>query len=743
MKVDGRISALASLKEGARKDFQDSVHRLVNLVGSVNPLQLLAHFAYYDQLHLQDTKDGSNYTPASQSAVEWLQALTLRVSVSAVEHSMTTCPTPQQLAVANHSLNTAEESCALMRLPTGRPPESIEVASETIRHHTAFVRNEGYGSQLRRLHLQLFQPLDKGFKDLEGVSLSEVATFLWALLDSVERRVNDELMLRRKIVGQPTANRVIKAFATLIECPADEVRKEMGAFASDLRAVRAAVVDWLDSRNFRLFWFTESDLAQLLQPRVSSETVRSLLKTISLPFGALEGADPEKLLLDNPVWTKPLIDAGGDCYYCPFVGSVPSFGLEILEQLLHKHPELTNRYVQDVRPAYLEKQTEAVVRKAFPQAKIWRGLRWKGSDGRDYENDVLAMIDTHVLVFECKSGRVRPRAQRGDPAAMKTDLGKLIGDAAVQGRRFADFLLASKGVFQLQDATGRLHQIDLRQVIRTTSVNITLDYVGQLGVERRLLNESGLLAASTPIVPTIPLHDLENIFELLNEPAIASHYLNRRPEITSSNHILASENAMLALYLMTSFDFGEVEGDSGQRFVIPDLGQRLNPYFMAKERGINAPKPSPRLVQWWHDILAKFEQRKFPGWIEAAHVLLSVGYERQREFERLCKRVTKDVRNNWHQEHQNTCVMVIGPTFRRTAIVFLAIKMRSQEQVRELVQDRIERSVRENDVLRILVITYSAGERVYPYLGAYFHCPELQGMAASGLAQELSPSPPC
>lgn len=82
MRIDGRISALASLREGARKDFQDSVHRLVNLVGSANPLQLLAHFAYYDQLHLQETKNGSNYTPASQSAVEWLQALTLRVSVS-------------------------------------------------------------------------------------------------------------------------------------------------------------------------------------------------------------------------------------------------------------------------------------------------------------------------------------------------------------------------------------------------------------------------------------------------------------------------------------------------------------------------------------------------------------------------------------------------------------------------------------------------------------------------------------
>jgi hypothetical protein len=426
------------------------------------------------------------------------------------------------------------------------------------------------------------------------------------------------------------------------------------------------------------------------------------------------------------VWTRPFFAVGGGSYYCPVIGLVQSFGLEIMEGLIRPHQDLWEKYGQEVRGRYLEDRTEALVRAAYPQAKVYRGLKWPGADGKDYENDVLVIIDNHALVFECKSGRVRALAQRGNPAAMKTEIEKIIGDPSRQGRRFAEYLLAQKRVVRLPDATGKMRELDLTSLLRATPVNITLDYVGHLGVQQRLLLSANLVSSDTALTATLPLHELENILELLDRPAISTHYLRRRSEIASANDMLAEENGMLALYLATGFDFGEAEGDPQHQFVVTGLGKKLDPYFRRKEFGKSVSKPTRRLRGWWSDLLAKFEAKQFPGWIESSHALLSVGYERQEQFEQLCKQLVRNVRTNWRDPlHNNTCVLIVGSPSWRTAVIYLVVKNQTREELHELVNDRMQRAVDSHGVKRAIVIATSAIERTYPYLGVYFHCAEM------------------
>ena len=88
-----------------------------------------------------------------------------------------------------------------------------------------------------------------------------------------------------------------------------------------------------------------------------------------------------------------------------------SFGLQMVERLLAPHSKLKTRYQDEVRGEFLERRTAQAVRKAFPDAQIYCGLKWTDKEGRGCENDVLVLLDTHALVFgvqEWPDARPRP-----------------------------------------------------------------------------------------------------------------------------------------------------------------------------------------------------------------------------------------------------------------------------------------------------------------------------------------------
>jgi hypothetical protein len=73
----------------AKADFEKSVLRLREIAASVNPFQLLAHFAYYDRLMLTISPQGSGrYEAVEQDSVELLQALILQVPEGTLQTSL-------------------------------------------------------------------------------------------------------------------------------------------------------------------------------------------------------------------------------------------------------------------------------------------------------------------------------------------------------------------------------------------------------------------------------------------------------------------------------------------------------------------------------------------------------------------------------------------------------------------------------------------------------------------------------
>ena len=66
---------------------------------------------------------------------------------------------------------------------------------------------------------------------------------------------------------------------------------------------------------------------------------------------------------------------------------------------------MKERY-SNTRAQYLEEAIEKLLRSALPHASIFRGVAWTDDDGKEYENDVVAMLGNTIFLFEAKSGRI-------------------------------------------------------------------------------------------------------------------------------------------------------------------------------------------------------------------------------------------------------------------------------------------------------------------------------------------------
>src|SRR5205823_674137 len=81
-----------------------------------------------------------------------------------------------------------------------------------------------------------------------------------------------------------------------------------------------------------------------------------------------------------------------------------SFALEMMEDLIRAVPNLPAKYERR-RGKYLEDEIERLFVSAFPSAKVYRGSLWHDPEtGKDFENDLLVLLDSYEIVVEANLG---------------------------------------------------------------------------------------------------------------------------------------------------------------------------------------------------------------------------------------------------------------------------------------------------------------------------------------------------
>ncbi|MDA4133580.1 MAG: hypothetical protein OK454_10740, partial [Thaumarchaeota archaeon] len=169
-------------------------------------------------------------------------------------------------------------------------------------------------------------------------------------------------------------------------------------------------------------------------PAQSDRTkVQAVLDSLSFQFVDLASENPQHLMMQSKIRTRPLIRVADGTYFLPVVGLVHSFFVEIVETILKPNEALKKRYHKR-RAAFLEEELCRLLSSAFPGCPVHAGTTGISPlDGKEFENDCLVVVGPLALVFEAKSERVDDAARRGGTKTLLDHYGTLVQEPAKQG----------------------------------------------------------------------------------------------------------------------------------------------------------------------------------------------------------------------------------------------------------------------------------------------------------------------
>ncbi len=694
--------------------------RFDQLIHACNPIQVLSHFAFYDRFLYNVQKSGI-YKPLLQHSVEFFQGYFLSVPIEELNVHITSA---EVLLELNEVLKGLEATFPMLGFGKQREDADMDrtrsLLSHELRAHTYGVRNAGYFQQVMTQLREVFGDLDSAFESTRGVKLSSLVTMNERVLKLIEVRLQAHVAAAFKAPCRNTAADAVNAYCNARNLSQDirsEMLNECTIHRLNVEEARNMCAHHAGLTLPQIYTVELSDFVAAYPDPVDPHRLLSVLAEWSLPPQGLIGFNRAHLFLNNPIWQKPIVQIGPDLFLWPMVELFHSFGLEMLEGLIRSEPSLWERYQSKARAVYLEERVYALCRDAFPDAQIFHGSIWRDpQNGVDGENDVLVLLDTVALTIECKSGRITPEARRGLPDRLRREIHKLIEDAAKQNARFAKLLLQSNEVLKFPTRKCGVNEIDASKIKRVIPLNVTLDYFGPLACATRDLLDSNLIDSAITTAPTLALVDFENVLHLLETPIERLHYFARRGEIERNISLYAGEEDLLACYLATGLNFGPLEGEHTGRINLGKMQDSIQPYLMAYHSGRPQTKPHRKFTDWWKQILDRLQSRSFHNWTQAAFVILDVRYEDQVNFERDVKRLSKEVRSNWHHPgHNNTVVGVNGPLHRSTAVGAVIVKRVDREQRNGIIVESMKFAVEKAKTEEVVMLCLAADKPNKPY----------------------------
>lgn len=738
-KLDDATRKKAAEKIGAqaRRDFESSLQDLQKLIRSCNPFQALAHLEYYDGTMLDQpsikkaAEEKSDYRPVQQFALEFFQALFLSTPVSELPVHIT----PSNVLVEiNKALNKLGESYMLLGMGEDWIDDDAAMHRNSlnrhIRHHTFAVRNAGFQDQvIAQLH-GIFQPLDNEFSKRTGIELSSLIKMWENIADRYAQRLNEDIKKMAAAFKGTSPNDIITRYAEAMNVESktvDLINESFERSDQSIGAAKAICQNHYERSIIKFYHYDLKDFVECYPKTVVPENLEKILRKWSVSIEGLVGENIERFLLDNPIWKRPIITHPElEWFFWPIPQIFHSFGIEMLENLLHDHPDLEAAYQSAIRADYLEKEVVRMLRTFFKGAAIYQNLQWSDPvTKRTYETDVLLVIDNVALIVECKSGKITPSARRGAPDRVRKEIKKLIEEASEQSLRFASLLSNLSESIRLKPRKGPVVTIDPGSVKKVIRLTVTLDFFGPLACDVRSMLAAGLLSAEIASAPTIALVDLDLILHMLPCPTQPLHYFARRSELEKRLGLSGDECDLLAFYMATGFNLGDLEFDEKRFIAFANLGSQLEPYMHARSAGISITKPRSKLTPRWLRLLSAFEARRFKGWVQASFILLSVAPEDQEVFEQHERKMLFQIASTSRRDDElNVVASIHGPAQRRTGLLSIGVRTRDREERRRIIENAVTDFIEREGIQEVLFLCHYVFDPSPPYVVAGLHMPK-------------------
>jgi hypothetical protein len=715
---------LVEIGEEHHAKYEESFANLQKEILKWEPLYLLSASSFYSTF---DSDSRIQRDPKRirifQYHLELLQSLVLGNKREAYTSDF---PQPQVIGTLRKLLDESSKSFPMRRYAKLTPAMSEEEryrmrVLEDVRSHTQSVRNWGYPQQVKRILKDLFAPLDNDVERETGVNLRGLIDMWFVISTMLIKRVQTHLDKFGPIMGAKSLKEAVEIFWSvspqMISKPED-----MMAFLHEqglnLKQTRYFLLSYSDRWLPDIYTLTFSEFLNSYPVSVDDAALKTMLDKWAFSFGDLASENPEHFFLGNPVWRRPLIRLESDRYFMPLPGLFLSFALELMEDVIRSVPNLLAKYERR-RAKFLEDESERLFVSAFPSAKVYRGSLWHDpTTGKDFENDLLVLIDSYQIIVEAKSGKVSAPARRGAVSSLEKEIKELIVDPSLQAMRFAEYLQRTRGKHQFTTLAGNVNEVDNTDCHETIRLNVTLDILANVQARWTDLRRAGLIPDDADIGVTLSLADLDLVFDLLDTTCERIHYLARRAEFERNAHYIADEADLIAFYIDNGFNIGEAEYD-GTPLVIYGISEILAPYYMSVWTGEKVQKPRRPYTKWWTLVLERMERQPIERWSEIGYMLLSLSFEEQAFFEKEFRRIQRNVAMKKPLRRSgNAYILLSGPEERRNAVVGLAYKKIAKEKRDSMMAEAVLPAFQKEPITRALAIGVNVEKVIsdsYPY----------------------------
>ena len=713
-----RIKVLRSVGEEAEEKFETKYKDLLKWFDEHDQLNFLSFVSYY----FFTSKEGDD-EEARTGTIEFPPHIQEILQALSLTKERNYEPKPFLGKSPFDLQNSLKEIKDLLDLKFFNFPEAIKTENDFNKYKlridfmadTMAVRGWCYNHQLQKMLNDLCKGIGKEFFKEFGFS----PHFIFEIIDKLIANVNIKLKIHqgkiREFVSENYYTSVFtayeKVFPQIVKSTKETRENLFNFFKRDLEQLKAAFVSHSDLFLCKIFTFSIDDIFEFLDGKLENNKIALIMDKLSYAFGELKVEDKGHFILNNPIHKKPFIKIDENSYYSCILGVVEHLKLDLLEFFVKDKPNL-NKTLSKVKAEYLENSVRNLFEVNFPTATIMQNVYWYDEKKERHETDLVVSIDDFLFVVESKSGLLTESAKRGATERLFKNLKDLIEAPSYQASKFINYIKSQESQVAIYDKKKRKQLIPKPNYI--IPLGVTLPQFGVNSTILKKLLKLELFDKVEDITSSINLNDLEIVFDILESIPQKIHYLQRRKEIEDTLDFLGDEMDLLAMYLESGFNLGELEENNTHFFNFVLLSKKIDNYVININNGHDQMKPELKLTKWWVDILNFLEKRKPKQWLVQSYILLNIPYDDQVKFEKLFKKQSKDMLNaSLQDKNNNFLIYKSANSLRQFALIgynyFNIQKAERDQQIFHII------TAEEENTKGIIVIGKNVNDKIYPY----------------------------
>jgi len=715
-----RIKALFEIGNKASIEFENEYLKLTNYFKDYDALYLCSFSSYYF-MKLEAGIDEEAINGSIEFApfyLEILQCISLKLDRNISGKPLHDKVEDFKNTIQNLNRNQSYTYFKLLEEVKSQDDVAAIMLRSEMMTNTLAVRNWAYVHQMETIAYELSDLIEEQFIKSQGFSSKNFLEIIFNLVSLTEKKLNIHREKTRSFIKEKTYDAIFDKYEDAFKKvqKTDKVAREkvwemVGKKATNLKGMLLEHSDYFLTE---IFSHNSNEIYNHISKKIPEKEICNILDKISFNFGELSELNKDYIFLDNPIHSKPFIKIEENTYFSIIPHMFNHLGVNLLEKFIIKDTKLNKEYITK-KGKYLENKVEKLFKEAFPNSQVLSGSLWKCPIlNKNFENDLIVLIEDFAIIIECKSGTVSPSAKRGATERLFKTLKELIVEPSEQAIRFENFLKHEKKIHQFQTKSKIINSVDSNKIKYYVPLGVTLSNLGSIGCNlKKLINSKIISHKLNELAPSISLTDLEIIFELLPFEAEKIHYLSRRREFEAHLDFQGDEMDLFGFYLDNGFNIGEIEYSGSNHFNMTLKSKDIDPYMIGKHRGVEVKKPFLLKTKYWSDILKKLEN-KGSNWLMASYILLNLPKDDQIKFEKNLQKLIKMIIEGKCVKKHNWMEMFCGPGRRQYVIVGFPY-LNIDRETRNAVINDITTSLENKNIRGLLILGYDLNSDNYPY----------------------------